>query len=121
MPRRRDPFEPLFRALGHTGRRRLLDALAQRGGLTLGELSDELPMTRQATSQHLALLEQAGLVVTRWRGREKLHFLNPTPLLEAWQGWVELLVTQPALSLASLREALESGGSDSARRGGASA
>lgn len=107
MTPRRDRFEGLFRALGHAGRRRLLGVLAEQDGRTLNELSDTLPMTRQAVSQHLALLEQAGLVLTRWHGREKLHYLNPLPLVEVWEGWMQPLVTGHAQALASLRVSLE--------------
>jgi DNA-binding transcriptional ArsR family regulator len=78
----------VFRALADDSRRTLLDALFARGGQTLGELAAALPMSRQAVAKHLALLEQANLVAVRWRGREKLHYLNPVPIGEIVRRWV---------------------------------
>ena len=72
----------LFKALADPGRRKLMDRLHANDGQTLGELGRHLEMTRQGVTQHLAVLEAANLVAVQWRGREKLHFLNPVPLQE---------------------------------------
>lgn len=105
-----DPHDQVFRAIGHAGRRALLTRLGQDGGATLSELSASLDMTRQGVSQHLALLEEAGLVVTRRHGREKLHYLNPVPLLDAQAAWITPLVTDAAKAMRALRAALEAPG-----------
>ncbi|HTQ98566.1 MAG TPA: winged helix-turn-helix domain-containing protein, partial [Candidatus Acidoferrum sp.] len=69
--------DKVFKALADPGRRLLLDQLNKSNGQTLGELCQHLDMSRQAVTQHLALLEAANLVAVIWRGREKLHYLNP--------------------------------------------
>ena len=69
-------------------RRKLLDRLHADNGQTLGELCEHLDMTRQAVTKHLVLLEEANLVVTLWRGREKLHYLNPVPIHEIAERWI---------------------------------
>ena len=81
-------MDAVFRALADPVRRRLLDRLHARNGQTLGELCEGHDMTRQAVTKHLALLEEANLVVTRKRGREKLHFLNPVPIQEIADRWI---------------------------------
>jgi DNA-binding transcriptional ArsR family regulator len=78
----------LFKALADPSRRKLLDVLHAADGRTLNELCEHLDMTRQAVTQHLNVLEAATLVMTRWRGREKLHFLNPAPLQEIYDRWI---------------------------------
>src|ERR1700752_3099869 len=78
----------LFKALADPSRRKLLDLLHAHDGRTLSELGEHLDMTRQGVTQHLAVLEEANLVATRWRGREKLHFLNPVPLQEIYERWI---------------------------------
>ncbi len=78
----------LFRALADPSRRKLLDALNDHDAQTLSELCDCLDMTRQAVTQHLNALENAGLVKTSKRGREKLHFLNPVPLQQIYDRWI---------------------------------
>jgi DNA-binding transcriptional ArsR family regulator len=78
----------VFRALADESRRTLLDALHARGGQSLSELTAALPMSRQAVAKHLAVLEAANLVAVRWRGREKLHWLNPAPIGEIVRRWV---------------------------------
>jgi DNA-binding transcriptional ArsR family regulator len=70
----------VFKALADASRRELLDRLRLDNGQTLNELCARLDMTRQAVSKHLAILEGANLVATVWRGREKLHYLNPVPI-----------------------------------------
>lgn len=110
-------IQAVFRAIAHAGRRHLLARLADVGGLTLGQLAGLLPMTRQAVSQHLAILEEADLVVTRRHGREKLHYLNPTPLVDAYEAWLAPLITPQARALVALRDSLESGQRDAADAG----
>ena len=78
----------VFRALADRGRRNLLDRLREQNGQTLGELCRGLDMTRQAVTKHLKILESARLVVTRKRGREKLHFLNPVPIFDIADRWI---------------------------------
>jgi DNA-binding transcriptional ArsR family regulator len=81
-------MEEVFRALADPSRRALLDRMFAAGGQTLGQLAAGMPMTRQAVSRHLAILEAANLVSVHWRGREKLHYLNPVPIGEIVQRWV---------------------------------
>src|SRR4030095_2828063 len=81
-------MDHVFKALAHSGRRTLLDELFKSNGQTLGELCEHLDMTRQAATKHLRILEKANLVVTVWRGREKLHYFNPVPLHEIYERWI---------------------------------
>ena len=81
-------MEEGFRALADPSRRALLDRLFAAGGQTLGQLAADMPMTRQAVAKHLSILEAANLVSVQWRGREKLHCLNPVPIGEIVQRWV---------------------------------
>ncbi len=78
----------LFKALADPSRRKLLDLLYANDAQTLSDLCDHLDMTRQAVTQHLDVLERASLIGTRWRGREKLLFLNPVPLQEIYERWI---------------------------------
>ena len=78
----------VFKALADPSRRHLLDLLYADNGQTLGALCEHLDMSRQAVTQHLALLEAASLVTTFWQGREKLHYLNPVPLQEITERWI---------------------------------
>ena len=78
----------LFKALADSCRRQLLDRLHTENGQTLGQLCEGMEITRQAVTKHLKLLEEADLVVTIWRGREKLHYLNPVPLQEITERWI---------------------------------
>jgi DNA-binding transcriptional ArsR family regulator len=80
--------DKVFKALADPSRRKLLDQLHVNNGQTLGELREHLDMTRQAVTKHLGLLEAANLIVTVWRGREKLHYLNPLPLQEIYDRWI---------------------------------
>jgi DNA-binding transcriptional ArsR family regulator len=86
--------DKVFKALGDPTRRRLLDILCEKNGQTLGELSSHLAMARQSATQHLGILEEAGLVTTVRRGREKLHFINPVPLHDVYERWVRKFETQ---------------------------
>src|SRR5262245_55373858 len=84
----RQDHDALFKALADPSRRKLLDLLHAHDGRTLNELCEHLDMSRQGVTQHLAVLEAANLVATLWRGREKLHFLNPVPLQEIYERWI---------------------------------
>jgi DNA-binding transcriptional ArsR family regulator len=100
-------MDAVFKALADPGRRKLLDRLFESPGLTLGQLCERMDMTRQAVSQHLALLEEANLVSTVWRGREKLHFLNPVPIHEVYDRWVKKFERHSMRTLAQLKKRLE--------------
>ncbi len=80
-------MDKVFRALADSTRRKLLDDLYANNGQTLNELCEPFRMSRQAVTQHVALLEAAKLVLVGWRGREKLHFLNPLPIYEIFERW----------------------------------
>lgn len=80
--------DKVFKALADPSRRQLLDLLFETNGQTLGELCKHLKMSRQAVTQHLGVLEAASLVSTVWRGREKLHYLNPVPIHELHERWI---------------------------------
>jgi DNA-binding transcriptional ArsR family regulator len=99
--------DAVFRALADPSRRQLLDRLHQRNGQTLGELCGDLDMTRQAVTKHLAILEDANLVATRRRGREKLHFINPVPINEIAERWIGKFERPRLSALADLKRSLE--------------
>ena len=82
-----EAIDGVFRALADKSRRALLDTLFARNGQTLSELSEGRGMTRQAVTKHLAILENASLIATVKRGREKLHYLNPAPIHEIGERW----------------------------------
>ena len=91
----------------HYARRHLLDRLFERDGRTLGELESELEMTRFGVMKHLKVLEEAGLVVTRRRGREKLHFLNAVPIRLIHDRWIDKYTERQVSALADLKRHLE--------------
>jgi DNA-binding transcriptional ArsR family regulator len=97
----------VFKALGDSSRRFLLDLLHARDGQTLGELEWELEMTRFGVMKHLKVLEEAGLVITRWRGREKLHFLNAVPIRLIHDRWIDKYREHELSALADLKQSLE--------------
>ena len=100
-------MDKVFKALADPSRRLLLDRLRARNGQTLGELGEHLDMSRQAVTKHLAVLEAANLVVTLWRGREKLHYLNPAPIHEIARRWIGEYERTGVAALADLKRALE--------------
>jgi len=100
-------LDAVFKALADPSRRLLLDRLYARNGQTLGELCADLDITRQAVTKHLQLLESANLVVTVWRGREKLHYLNPVPLSEIHERWLGKFERSHLKALAELKKGLE--------------
>src|SRR5438876_10049632 len=100
-------MDAVFRALADATRRSLLDELFERDGQTLSELEQRLPMTRFGVMKHLRLLEEANLVTTRRRGREKLHFLNPVPIRLVHDRWVSKYAEPWAAALSGLKTRLE--------------
>ena len=104
-----DDMDRVFKALADASRRRLLDLLHEDEGQTLGALAARLDMTRQAVSQHLAVLETANLVATVRRGREKLHYLNPVPIHEVHARWIAKFERPRLDALAALKRRLEGG------------
>jgi DNA-binding transcriptional ArsR family regulator len=100
-------MDKVFKALADPGRRQLLDRLHADNGQTLGQLCGHLDMTRQAVTKHLNLLEEANLVLTIRRGREKLHFLNPVPILEIADRWISKYEQGRLRVLAELKQNLE--------------
>jgi DNA-binding transcriptional ArsR family regulator len=97
----------LFKALADPSRRKLLDLLYANDGQTLSDLCEHLDMTRQSVTQHLDVLEAANLVATRWRGREKLHFLNPVPLQDIYERWISKFEKPRLKALHDLKRRLE--------------
>ncbi len=98
----------VFKALADRSRRFLLDLLFARDGRTLSELESELEMTRFGVMKHLRVLEGAGLIVTKWSGREKLHFLNPVPVRLIHNRWIDKFTERQVSALADLKTGLES-------------
>jgi DNA-binding transcriptional ArsR family regulator len=101
--------DDVFKALADPTRRGLLDALFERDGQTLTELERGLPMTRFGVMKHLRVLEEAGLLTTMKRGREKLHFLNPVPIQLIHERWVSKYAEPWAATLTGLKQQLEGG------------
>jgi DNA-binding transcriptional ArsR family regulator len=99
--------DSVFKALADPTRRFLLDLLYARDGRTLTELESELEMTRFGVMKHLRLLEDAGLVVTRRSGREKLHYLNPVPIRLIHNRWIDKYTERRVSALADLKTRLE--------------
>jgi DNA-binding transcriptional ArsR family regulator len=100
-------MDEVFKALADGNRRELLDRLRADNGQTLGELCTRLDMTRQAVSKHLAILEGANLVAIVWRGREKLHYLNPVPIHDIADRWIGKFERSRLQALGDLKKALE--------------
>ena len=100
-------MDAVFKALADESRRKLLDLLHKNNGQTLGELCEHLDMTRQAVTKHLLLLEAANLVVVVWRGREKLHYLNPVPIHEIAERWIGKYERHRLQALSDLKKGLE--------------
>ncbi|HLX72140.1 MAG TPA: winged helix-turn-helix domain-containing protein [Verrucomicrobiae bacterium] len=100
-------MDAVFKALADESRRKLLDVLHKNNGQTLTQLCGHLDMTRQAVTKHLSLLEAANLVATVWRGREKLHYLNPVPLHEIYERWIGKYERHRLQALSDLKKGLE--------------
>jgi DNA-binding transcriptional ArsR family regulator len=99
--------DAVFRALADASRRKLLDRLHRKNGLTLGELCRGLDMTRQAVAKHLVILEEANLVSSRRKGREKQHFINPVPINQIAERWISKFEQPHLRALAALKRNLE--------------
>ena len=105
-----DEMDAVFRALGDPTRRLLLDALFASDGQTAGELCARVPrMTRFGVMKHLGMLEEAGLLTTRRRGRTKLHYLNPVPIALVAERWISKYAEPFTKAMVGLRVGLESG------------
>jgi DNA-binding transcriptional ArsR family regulator len=100
-------MDAVFKALADVSRRKLLDELRKENGQTLSELCKHLDMTRQAVTKHLVLLEKANLIAVVWRGREKLHYLNPMPLYEIYERWIGKYERHRLQALSDLKKGLE--------------
>ena len=100
-------LDSVFKALADPSRRKLLDELHANNGQPLSQLCEHLEMSRQAVTKHLVLLEEANLVATVWRGREKLHFLNPVPLHEIAERWIRKYERHRLQALSDLKRGLE--------------
>ncbi|MEO6711811.1 MAG: helix-turn-helix domain-containing protein [Mycobacteriales bacterium] len=99
--------DQVFKALADPTRRLLLDQLFERDGRTLTELESGLDMTRFGVMKHLGVLEDAGLIITRKSGREKLHFLNPVPIRLIHDRWIDKYTERQISALADLKTKLE--------------
>ncbi|HAE02462.1 MAG TPA: transcriptional regulator [Rhodospirillaceae bacterium] len=99
--------DKVFKALADPTRRLLLDMLCENNGQTLGQLCQRLDMTRQSATQHLGILEDANLVSSQRRGREKHHFINPVPLYEVYERWIRKFEHQRLSLLHDLKTELE--------------
>ena len=102
-----DEDDKVFKALDDPSRRQLLDRLRRTNGQTLGELCEGHDMSRQAVTKHLNLLEEANLVATVKRGREKLHYLNPVPINEIYMRWIGKFEQGRIQALHNLKQALQ--------------
>lgn len=100
-------MDAVFKALADASRRDLLDRLRAENGQTLGQLCERLTMSRQAVSKHLGILEEANLVATIKRGREKLHYLNPVPIHEIGERWIGKFERGRLQALTDMKKALE--------------
>jgi DNA-binding transcriptional ArsR family regulator len=107
MAERLRGIDLLFKTLADPSRRKLLDLLHAHDGRTLNELCEHLEMTRQGVTQHLEMLESANLVAVQWRGREKLHFLNPVPLQQIHERWIAKFEKPRLKALGDLKRRLE--------------
>ena len=102
-----DEADRVFKALADPTRRSLLDRLFERDGRTLSELETGLEMSRFGVMKHLRVLEDAGLVITRRSGREKLHFLNPVPIRLIHDRWIDKYTERQVSALVELKQRLE--------------
>ena len=100
-------MDAVFKALADPSRRKLLDELHANNGQTLSQLCEHLEMSRQAVTKHLLLLEEANLVAVVWRGREKLHYLNPVPINAIAERWIGKFERTRLQALSDLKNRLE--------------
>lgn len=102
-------MDDVFKALADETRRTMLDKLLASPGLTLTELIKNTDMARQSASKHIRILERAGLVAIKWSGREKLHYLNPVPIQNIADRWVDKYARERTGAILALKAALEDG------------
>lgn len=100
-------MDKVFKALADSTRRSMLDRLFVEQGQTLSQLVGDADMTRQSATRHLKVLEDAGLVVTIWEGREKLHYLNPLPIAEINHRWIDKFSKDRVQAVLDLKQALK--------------
>ena len=100
-------MDQVFKALANRNRRKMLDRLHREPGLMLSDLIRDLGMTRQSASRHVSILESAALVVTYMNGREKLHYLNPVPVVDITDRWLNKFTEDQAKAMLALKNALE--------------
>ena len=100
-------MDAVFKALSDATRRQILDRLFERPGQSLTELIEGLDMRRQSAAKHVAILESAGLVSCHWQGRAKLHYLNPVPIAEIGNRWLDKFSGDRAAAILNLKNALE--------------
>lgn len=100
-------MDKVFKALADPNRRKLLDSLHQQNGQTQKQLCANAHISRQAVSKHLAILEAATLIVPIWRGRQKLHYLNPVPLHDIQEHWIDKFERNQMRTLYQLKKAQE--------------
>ena len=100
-------MDAVFKALADESRRQLLDRLFAKNGQTLNDLCGGLDMSRQAVTKHLGILEEANLIAVQWRGREKLHLLNPVPLQDVYERWLAKFERPRLRALHDLKQRLE--------------
>ena len=100
-------MDTVFKALSDATRRQILDRLFERPGQSLTDLIDGLDMRRQSAAKHVAVLEAADLVSCHWQGREKLHYLNPVPIAEIHDRWLDKFSGKRAAAILNLKNALE--------------
>jgi DNA-binding transcriptional ArsR family regulator len=102
-----DDMDNIFKALADHSRRQLLDHLIKKNGQTLNELCEHHDMARQSVSKHLAILEEAKLIVTEWQGRNKLHYLNAEPIGEIYDRWISKYDRHRVEAISELKRNLE--------------
>ncbi len=100
-------MDKVFKALADETRRTLLDRLYEKQGQTLGNMCSGTNMQRQSATKHLKILEEAGLITIEWRGREKLHFLNPIPIGEISERWIDKFSKPKVDAILTLKSAIE--------------
>jgi DNA-binding transcriptional ArsR family regulator len=107
MPKEGKGTDLVFKAMADPNRRKVLDLLFSKNGQTLGQLCEELEMQRQSATQHIEILINANLITVIWKGREKLHFINPVPIYEVYERWVRKFEENRLGFLHDLKKQLE--------------
>lgn len=107
MPKEGKDTDLVFKAMADPNRRKVLDLLFSKNGQTLTQLCEELEMQRQSATQHIEILINANLISVVWKGREKLHFINPVPIYEVYERWVRKFEANRLSFLHELKTQLE--------------